>query len=63
MKYHSYQGALCEFVDLKNGNQFGKKIEIKFLALALKAFILHYLILKDNKIYDNGILYSLSRDR
>jgi len=60
---HRFENGLCEFVDIKTEEKYGKTIETKFLTLFIKLPIVCYEALQGKRIYENPTLANLIRDR
>ena len=63
LKYHKYKKGFADILDLSSLKPISTAIEVKFLFLVTKAFLLRNYIQNGEKIYKNELVRSLVRDR
>lgn len=63
LNLHKYERGYVEFVDTKTQKKDGFKIETKFLALLLKAYLLAFEVSQGKEVLKDGKILSLIRDR
>ena len=62
-KYYYNDGWWYENVDSRTGEVRSHKNQTKFVGLSIRLYLLLDHVLKGGKIYDDPVIYSLSRDR